>query len=263
MSGPDPAGGAGLDAAGGRTPADEAEGRERPERQELAAAWSVHLFTATGAVVGTMALLAVFAGNEGRAALLMLVAIAIDAVDGTLARRARVSEVTPGFDGRRLDDMVDYFNFVLVPMIFLVAAGLVPSWIWIVPPILASAYGFSQADAKTEDDFFLGFPSYWNVVALYLWLLGVSSGTGAGILLVLAVAVFVPLKYVYPSKAPRLRRTTNVLGTLWFVLLTVAVAFPEATARWRLAEWTLAFPAYYLALSAWLGGWRRPRRARA
>ncbi len=232
----------------------------RPEPQELAAAWSVHLFTATGAVVGTMALLAIFAGEWRRAAVLMLVALAIDAVDGTLARRARVAEVIPGFDGRRLDDMVDFFNYVLVPVVFVVAAGLVGSWLWIVPPILASAYGFSQTDAKTEDDFFLGFPSYWNVVAIYLWLLDVSPTTGAAVFGVLSVAVFVPLKYVYPSKAPRLRRTTNALGTLWLVLFALAVAFPEATSDLRLAEWTLAYPAYYLMISAWLGGWRPPRR---
>ena len=234
---------------------------ERPEPQQLAAAWSVHLFTATGAVVGTMALLAIFAGDYDRAAILMLVALAIDSVDGTLARRARVSEVIPGFDGRRLDDMVDFFNYVLVPMVFLVTAGLVSSWLWIIPPILASAYGFSQDDAKTEDDFFLGFPSYWNVVALYLWILGVSPAASAGILLVLSIAVFVPLKYVYPSKAPRLKRTTNTLGSLWVILFAVAVAFRDETASFRLAECTLAYPAYYVAISAWLGGWRRPRRS--
>lgn len=242
-----------------REATQDADG-SRPERQELAAAWSVHLFTATGAVVGTIALLAIYAGDFHRAALLMLLALAIDSVDGTLARRARVSEVIPGFDGRRLDDMVDFFNFVLVPMVFVVTAGLVGSWAWIVPPILASAYGFSQTDAKTEDDFFLGFPSYWNVVALYLWIFGVAPATGAAVLTVLSIAVFVPLKYVYPSKAPRLRRTTNALGTLWVVVLTVAVAFPAAAAPWHLAELSLAFPAYYLALSAWLGGWQRPRR---
>jgi phosphatidylcholine synthase len=233
---------------------------ERPERHVLAAAWSVHMLTATGAIVGTLALLAIYAGEYHRAALLMLVALSIDSVDGTLARRARVSEVIPGFDGRRLDDMVDFFNYALVPMVFIVTAGLVGSWVWIVPPILASAYGFSQTDAKTEDDFFLGFPSYWNVVALYLWIFGVSPGRGAAVLAVLSVAVFVPLKYVYPSKAPRLRRTTNALGTLWVVAFAVAVAFPEATAPLRLAELTLAFPIYSLALSAWLGGWRPPRR---
>ncbi len=233
----------------------------KPAPQQLAAAWSVHLFTATGAVVGTMALLAIYAGAWYRAALLMLVAFSIDAVDGTLARRARVSEVIPGFDGRRLDDMVDFFNYVLVPVVFVVAAGLVPSWLWIVPPILASAYGFSQTEAKTDDDFFLGFPSYWNIVVLYLWVLDVSPGTGAFVLTLLSVAVFVPLKYVYPSKAPRLKKTTNVLGFLWVILFAIAVAFPDATAPFHLAKATLAYPIYYLAISAWLGGWRRPRRS--
>lgn len=240
-------------------PESEPAAAPRPAPQQLAAAWSVHLFTATGAVVGAMALLAIFAGAWQRAALLMLVALAIDSVDGTLARRARVSEVIPGFDGRRLDDMVDFFNYVLVPVVFVVAAGLVSSWLWIVPTILASAYGFSQADAKTDDDFFLGFPSYWNVVVLYLWVLGVGPAPSAVVLAVFSVAVFVPLKYVYPSKAPRLRRTTNTLGAVWVVLFALAVAFPERTGRWHLAEATLAYPVYYLAISAWLGGWRRPR----
>jgi phosphatidylcholine synthase len=228
---------------------------ERPERQQLAAAWSVHLFTATGAIVGTMALLAIFAGDYGRAALLMLVALAIDSVDGTLARRARVSEVIPGFDGRRLDDMVDFFNYVLVPMVFVVVAGLVPSWLWIVPPILASAYGFSQADAKTDDDFFLGFPSYWNVVALYLWILGLSAFTGAATLLVLSIAVFVPLKYVYPSKLRVWRGPTVTLACVWGALVVAAITRPGLAERLYLVEISLFFPAYYLALSAWLGRW--------
>ena len=229
-------------------------------RSRVALAWSVHLFTASGAVIGALALAEIVSGDLSRAAVWMLVALVIDSVDGTFARAARVATVLPDFDGRRLDDMVDFLNYVIVPAVFMLAAGSLLGWAFAALPILASAYGFSQVDAKTEDDFFLGFPSYWNVVAIYLWLLDVSPGTGAALLVVLSVAVFVPLKYVYPSKAPRLRRTTNALGSLWVVLFAVAVAFREATAPFRLAEWTLAYPAYYLALSAWLGGWRRPRR---
>lgn len=223
-------------------------------------AWSVHALTASGAIAGAAALLAIGAGSLDRAAVLMLVALAIDSVDGTLARAARVREVLPRFDGRRLDDMVDYLNYVIVPAVFLVAAGSVLSWHWTALPILASAYGFSQEDAKTEDDFFLGFPSYWNVLALYLWLFEVSPATGTLLVVIFAVLVFVPLKYIYPSKMPVLRRTTNAAAGLWIPLLALCVIAPQAVGGLRLLELSLAFPIYYLGLSFWLGGLRRERR---
>jgi phosphatidylcholine synthase len=95
--------------------------------------------------------------------------------------------VLPGIDGRRLDDMVDYLNYVIVPVVFLVAAGYLTPAV-AAAPILASAYGFSQQDAKTEDDFFLGFPSYWNIVALYIWLLDVSQLVATAVVLGLSSA---------------------------------------------------------------------------
>ena len=227
-----------------------------PRRVGLA--WGVHAFTASGAVVGAIALLAVVAGNLPQAAVLMIVALAIDSVDGTLARAVRVGEVLPGIDGRRLDDIVDYLNYVIVPVVFLVAAGFISPWIAALP-ILASAYGFSQQNAKTEDDFFLGFPSYWNVIALYIWLLDVTPLTATAVVALFAVAVFIPLKYVYPSKMPVLRRTTNVAGGVWVVLITVAVVAPQFAHRIRLAEATLAYPGWYLLLSFRYGGLaRRP-----
>jgi phosphatidylcholine synthase len=203
-------------------------------------------------LVGALALLAIASNDLPRAAVLMLVALVIDSIDGTLARAARVQEVLPGLDGRRLDDIVDYLNYVIVPAVFLVWAGSLAGWGFAAFPILASAYGFSQTDAKTDDDFFLGFPSYWNVVALYLWLLAIDPVVGTFLVVALSAAVFVPLKYLYPSKMPILRRTTNVAAALWLLLLVGAVLQPArlgAPVVWI----SLAFPAYYLALSFWLG----------
>ena len=123
----------------------------------LVLAWGVHLFTASGAVAGALALL--WRSGSGDLAKRR----AADA-GGAGDRRGRrhpgpgrvgVKEVLPDIDGRRLDDMVDYLNFVIVPVVFLLAPAALPDWALGVPPILASAYGFSQADAKTDDDFFL------------------------------------------------------------------------------------------------------------
>src|SRR6266850_2339173 len=113
-----------------------------------AIAWSVHLFTASGAVLGVFALWEIGRGGFARAAIYMLAALAIDSVDGTLARRAGVAERLPGIDGRRLDDIVDYLNYVIVPVVFLLALGALVHWSLAVVPVLASAYGFAQVDAK-------------------------------------------------------------------------------------------------------------------
>jgi len=221
-------------------------------------AWGVHAITASGAVIGTIALMAIAGGRLDVAAVLMLVALAIDSFDGTLARAVGVSEVLPAIDGRRLDDIVDFLNYVIVPAVFMIQAGSLPHWAFAIAPVLASCYGFSHVAAKTPDDFFQGFPSYWNVVAIYLWGLEISPVTGAAIVLFLSVMVFVPLKYAYPSKMPILRGTTAVFGFAWTVLLAVCVLVPE---RARGSHWlagSLVFPAYYLAISFFLS-----RRSRA
>ena len=228
----------------------------------LLLAWAVHFLTASGAVLGVVALLAVAQGEFPRAALLMLAALAIDSVDGTLARRFRVAEVLPGFDGRRLDDLVDYLNYVIVPAVFMIASGALPSWGWAALPVLASAYGFSQEQAKTEDHFFLGFPSYWNVVAIYLWQLELAPSLSVALVTALAAAVFIPLRYVYPSRTHALWRTTYAGAVLWLLAISAAIIWPRPLSEIRLVEISLLFPAYYIGISMWLGGWHRsgPRR---
>jgi phosphatidylcholine synthase len=228
----------------------------------VAAAWGVHALTASGAVVGAVALVAIASGDLARAALLLLVGFVIDSVDGTLARRVGVARVLPQVDGRRLDDMVDYLNYVIVPAVFLVAAGSILHWGWAALLVLASAYGFAQTEAKTEDDFFLGWPSYWNVVALYLWLLDISPLAGTAWICLFSVLIFVPIKYVYLSRMRVLRRSTNALAGVWVLALAAAVIWPDRTRAFRLVEISLAFPAWYLILSLWLGGVRE-RAARA
>ena len=230
-----------------------------PPLARVILAWGVHLFTASGAVVGTVALLAIANDDLALAGLLMLVTLGIDSIDGTLARAVGVGAVLPRVDGRRLDDMVDYLNFVIVPVVFMVAAGSLLWWGLAALPILASAYGFCQEDAKTEDGFFLGFPSYWNVLALYLWLLGLSPLAGTLWLVGLSIAVFIPLKYVYPNKLTVLRRTTTASGVVWSLALAAAILWTEATSPLRLVEVSLLYPAYYIVLSLCLGGLQRSK----
>ncbi len=224
------------------------------------AAWGVHLFTASGAVIAVLALAAIARDDFKSAAIWMLLALVIDAVDGTLARAVRVKEVLPGFDGRRLDDMVDFLNYVVVAVVFMAASGHLPALLWAVVPLLASAYGFSQENAKTEDNFFLGFPSYWNVVAIYAWLLDVAPWTTLAWVAALSVLVFVPIKYIYPSQSPVLRRETTIGAGVWLALLALACLAHESALSIALAWFTLAYPAWYFGVSLWKGGLHRAAR---
>lgn len=220
----------------------------------LIAAWLVHLYTALGAVIGLFAIYFIEQWNFQEAFWLMSLAVAIDASDGALARAARVKEIIPWFDGDRLDDIVDYLNYVVVPCWFLLRADLLPhsDALWLAAlPLLASAYGFCQKEAKTPDHFFLGFPSYWNIVVFYLYVLQGPRWINGFLIIVLSVLVFVPIKYIYPSRSPMLRGLTVSLGVIWGILvLTMIYLLPQPPLI--LVFVSLSFPAYYVLISLWL-----------
>ncbi len=222
-------------------------------------AYAVHAFTASGAVLGVLALLAVVAGDLSTATVYMLIALAIDSVDGSIARRVDVSSHAPTIDGRRMDDIVDYLNFVIVPVVFMIQAGSLLSPALVALPVISSAFGFSRHDAKTDDDFFLGWPSYWNVLAFYLWLLDLSPLTGSLWVIGLAIAVFIPWKYIYPSKLanPILRYCVSYSGLLWAFAIGYAALAPESAERFHVVPLSLTYPAVYVGLSIWLGRWAR------
>jgi phosphatidylcholine synthase len=227
-------------------------------------AWSVHLYTALGAVVALEAIVYTVRGDVRGAFFWMAAALAIDSSDGTLARTARVKEVVPHYDGSKLDDIVDYLNYVFVPIFFALHTGLLPAGYaaWVAaPPLLASAYGFCVSTAKTADFFFTGFPSYWNIVVFYMYGIGAPPTVNAVVLAALSILVFVPIGYLYPSRQPFLRPLTITLGITWAVAVLVAV--------WRLPErstllvyGSLAYPIYYFVLSFYLHFGRREHSAR-
>jgi phosphatidylcholine synthase len=213
--------------------------------------WLVHLLTASGAILAWLSLDATIGGRPREAFLWLAVSIGIDAVDGWLARLARVKERVPGVDGARLDDIVDYLTFVFVP-------AFMVGWWHLVPPaasavvvgamLLSSAYGFSQTQAKTSDYFFTGFPSYWSIVVLYLYAMRLPPAVNGVILLALAALVFVPIGYVYPSRTPTLRGLTVALGLVWGVATIALVVVLPDVPSWLLVL-SLAYPAYYIVLS--------------
>jgi phosphatidylcholine synthase len=240
-------------------------------------AWCVHFYTALGLLAASgIAVLIVRGGADSFrwAFLLMLAAVLIDATDGALARRLRVKEVLPGFDGRRLDDLTDFLNYTCLPLLLLWRAEILPAglaWCLLIP-ILASAYGFCQVSAKTNDGYFLGFPSYWNVVAFYLYILQPPVWFSLSIIVVLALLTFVPSRYLYPTQRGRLNRLTGLLGAAWagFPIWILAILPPDQASaepsQLELARdlglLSLFFPVYYLIIS-WaitLRIWRQRRQ---
>ena len=225
---------------------------------------AVHLYTASGSVLALLIVVAAFEGNTVTALWLGLVTLFIDGTDGMLARRFRVKETIPWFDGARLDDIVDYLTYVFAPIVLLWTTGRLPDgllgWVLAALPLLASSYQFCRTDAKTSDHFFLGFPSYWNIVVFYLIVLDFGPTLVGITLVVFSILVFVPVRYVYPSRTRFLQGVTLALTAVWLVtyaLLVVQLPDPHPL----VVAASLTYVVYYWGLSLYLTA-RGARRRR-
>jgi phosphatidylcholine synthase len=228
---------------------------------ERALGWCVHAYTALGLVAAGLITVLLVQGGPGSfrwCFLLMAAATIVDSTDGFLARKVRIKEVVPSFDGRRLDDLVDFLTYTCLPLLLIWRAGILPAGQepWLFLPLLASAYGFCQVQAKTDDGYFLGFPSLWNVVAFYLYTLSIGPWPSLGVIALLSILTFVPTRHLYPSQPGRLNRIATILGIPWaFLFLWLIWSLPRDTAspidsNITLWAWiSLAYPAFYLAVS--------------
>ncbi len=210
-------------------------------------AWSVHVYTSLGLVFALLAAVAVLQEQAFLAVIYSSFAMFIDGTDGVLARRWQVRKWTPAFDGRKLDDIVDYLTYTFVPVLFAYRFEVVTGvWTGVLAIVLISAaYAFCNEHAKTEDGFFTGFPSYWNVIVLYLYWFDWPVWIAGSILLLFAVLVFVPLKYISLNQTQIGRKLNLLLFVGWAgVLLALLINFESPN---RVLLWlSLFFPAYYM-----------------
>jgi phosphatidylcholine synthase len=219
------------------------------------AGYAVHLYTASGSVLALLIVVAAVEGHPTTALWLGLATLFIDGTDGMLARRARVKETIPWFDGALLDNIVDYLTYVFAPVVLLWTTHRLPTgvWGWLLAalPLLASSYQFCRVDAKTDDHFFLGFPSYWNIVAFYVIVLDLGIPATTALLVICAIGVFVPVRYLYPSRSMVFWKLTMALAVVWLItygLLLFEVPHPNPI----VVALSLAYVAYYLAVSGWM-----------
>ncbi len=222
-------------------------------------AWFVHLYTAVGLIFALLAAVAIANGDAFIAAVWIAAAMFIDGTDGIMARAWQVKKWAASFDGRKLDDITDYLTYTFVPVFFLYQFELISGgWRWTLFAVLiASAYGFCNVRAKTDDGFFTGFPSYWNGVALYLFWLNLPPWLAGSIVLLLAALSFVPLKFISFNQTRQLRRLDRLLFAIWLlVLAALFINFDQPDQRQLYVS--LFYPVFYFGASAYLH-WRTSR----
>src|SRR5262245_10136400 len=225
-------------------------------------AWFAHFYTSLGLVCAAIIAVLIVQGGDRSfrlAFLWMMIATAIDATDGWIARRARVTEVMPDFDGRILDDLADVHQYVSLPLLLLWRAGVLTGaaeWL-LVLPLPCSGYWWWQVNAKTADGFFLGFPCYWNIIAFCLYMVSPPIEVTAGVIVVFSVLTFVPTPYLYATRGGPFSVLMNVGSIAWFALLALALFGREDLSK--AALWlSLIYPVLYLGLSARVAMRRTP-----
>jgi phosphatidylcholine synthase len=203
-------------------------------------ALSVHLLTATGAVFAMLAMLAAVDAQWGLMFLWLVVAFFVDGIDGPLARKYNVKSNAPEFDGVLLDLIIDYLTYVFIPAFALFKSGLMDGWTGWVAIILitfASALYFADTRMKTKDNSFSGFPGCWNMVVVVIFALEPNFWVSLGLVSVLAVAMFLPLKFVHPVRKERWRMLTLPMALAWTFFAGWAAwvdFYPESWAHWGL-----------------------------
>jgi len=211
------------------------------------AAYGVHILTALGAGLGLWAIILTYDGFYQEAVWVLAVAAIVDSIDGALARLTETKEYAPKIDGTLMDNIVDFITWTIAPLLWMYATMELPVWVLGICAV-ASAFGFSNIRAKTDDNFFMGFPSYWNIVVFYIFLLDLPELFASAILLMFAITTFLPVKFVYPSRTNYLRTLTLVLATIFTLQLVALMYYFEESPAW-LTYTSFIFPFYYFGLS--------------
>ena len=195
------------------------------------AAWAVHGFTASGAVLGFLALISIFNNDQTSSFLWLGLALLVDGLDGTIARKVGVSDKAPNIDGSTLDNLIDYLNYVIIPSLMIYWFQMVPNgWDIIIPAgiFAVSLYTFANINMKTEDYYFSGFPALWNIVVLYFFILNTNHYINLIVIIFLSILTFIPVKFVHPLRVQKLRNITIFCTIIWSATtLKLVTTFPE------------------------------------
>ncbi|MEZ4886287.1 MAG: hypothetical protein R3E32_16245 [Chitinophagales bacterium] len=208
---------------------------------EKTLAWSVQAFTASGAVAGFMAIVAISAHEWQKAMMWLLIALIIDGIDGTFARLFRVKKVLPNFDGKAMDYVIDFANYAIIPTYFFYEVAIVDET-WRMPCVVVmliiSAFYYGTPGMVSDDFHFVGFPVLWNIVVHYLFFVFTfPSMVNVVLILFFAILHFVPIKYLYPSRTSKMM-VLNIANTVLCMVSNAMVIwlYPEVNIWWMAAS---------------------------
>ena len=182
-------------------------------------AWSVHLLTCSGLIAGFFALICIFKNDQTSAFLFLGLALLIDAIDGTLARKFKVSVLIKNIDGRMLDSVIDFFNYIIIPSVMIYQFNVVPVTFELIIPsiiLIISAISYSNSNLMTLDNFYKGFPCIWNILVFYLYLFEFQQFYNLLIISTCIVLKFIPIKFIHPLRVEKYRKYSIFFMLLWF-----------------------------------------------
>ncbi len=225
-----------------------------PPQAHTTVAWAVHAFTMTGVIWAGLATLDLINGNLVRMWMWLVIALVVDGIDGTMARKAEVTKWVPNFDGAVLDNIVDYLTWTFIPAVFIyLHIPLGAPWIGVCMfglIVLSSMFCYCNTALKTHDYYFMGFPAAWNVVAVILWVIGSNSAFNIAIIIILAVLTLAPITFVHPFRVGTLM-PYNILATAIWVVATVwlVLVHPERPVAVEIFWWASGL--WLMVISAW------------
>ncbi|NQD91210.1 phosphatidylcholine/phosphatidylserine synthase [Pseudomonas sp. CrR25] len=218
-----------------------------------AKAWSVHAVTASGVILALLALLAVLDGRPQTCLLWLGLALLVDGLDGTLARRYDVKVVLPHFDGSTLDLVIDYLTYVFIPAIFVYRFIALPEYT-LLPAVglilLSSLFCFCNVNMKSQDNYFVGFPAAWNVVVVYLYLLDFEPWLSFITILVLAGLTLTKMKFLHPFRVKEFMPLNIAVTLVWMLACGMLILQYPLNSTWLLLVWLLT-TAYFVGICVW------------
>ena len=194
------------------------------------AAWAVHGFTTSGAVLGFLAIISIFNNDQVGSFLWLGLALLVDGLDGTIARKIGVTDKAPNIDGSTLDNLIDYLNYVIIPSLIIYWFQMVPNgWNIIIPAgiFAVSLYTFANINMKTKDYYFSGFPALWNIVVLYFYILNTNLYVNLIVIIFLSILTFIPIKFVHPLRVKKLRNINIFFTIIWSATTLKLVTTPS------------------------------------
>ncbi|QJC22674.1 phosphatidylcholine synthase [Arcanobacterium buesumense] len=207
-------------------------------------AWAVHAFTMTGVIWVILAIRALMIDDYKMMWLWLGIALVVDAADGPMARKTKVTEVIPWFSGTMMDNIVDYMTWTMVPVVFM--AKVLPfggEYFAIAAAILAatsSMFCYANTLMKSADWYFVGFPAAWNIVIVIMWLFGTNAITNWIVVILFSVLALIPWKWIHPFRVKHLRIFNAIAAIVWVVITAIWVAVYPGTPLWILIPWWIS-----------------------